>query len=123
MKTIDLLVLSWHQVYLSSNAGGYVRLREFVKRVPKNLNFILLDNNPTIFKDIVDDTNLIVFDTPNILKKVKHFFLPWLLIETLFAGFIIYRIGNKIIANNNCKVLYVPIGEFPQLYLPAIFLK
>lgn len=123
MKTTDLLILSWHQVYLSSNAGGYVRLREFIKRVPKNLNFLLLDNNPTIFKDIVDDANLIVFDTPNILKKIKHFFLPWLLLETIFAGLLIYRIGKKIIVNNKCKVIYVPIGEFPQLYLPAVFLK
>nr|MBI5455846.1 glycosyltransferase [Candidatus Levybacteria bacterium] len=123
MKTRDLLILSWHQVYLSSNAGGYVRLREFIKRVPKDISFMLLDNNPTIFNDIVDDANLKIFDTPSILKKVKHFFLPWLLLETLFTGFIIYRIAQKIIVNNNCKVLYVPIGEFPQLYIPAIFLK
>lgn len=124
MKKIDLLILSWHQTYLSKNAGGYVRLREFLKRIPKKVKFILLDNKPTIYKDAVGELNLVQYQTPQTIKFLeKNLFLVWFFLENIFAAFILYRNGRQIIKKYKPQVLYVPIGEFIHTYMPAILLK
>lgn len=124
MKKKEVLILGWHQVYLSSNAGGYVRLREFLKRVPKTLNITLLDNRPTIYRDIVPEKAIITYSTPQLVNKVRPiFFLFWLFLETIASGFVIYTVAKRIISDKKINVIYVPIGEFPQLYIPGLFLK
>lgn len=124
MSNKEVLILGWHQVYLSSNAGGYVRLKEFLKRAPKSLNITLLDNTPTIYNDVFSKKNIVTYDTPQILKRIRpHFFLFWLFLETVATGFVIYNTARNIIREKKVSVLYVPIGEFPQLYIPALFLK
>ncbi len=125
MKAIDLLILSWHQTYLKNYAGGYIRIREFLKRVPKNIDYFILDNKPSIYKDIfINKSKLIEYAVPNFLKYLlKKTFILWYLLETLFAGIIIYAKAKKLIETKGIKVLYVPIGEFCHLYLPAIILK
>lgn len=122
MKENDLLILGWHQVYLTANAGGYVRLKEFLKRTPRGVQTILLDNNPTLFNNEI--STIKIYDTPQIIKGIRDkFFLGWLLLETITAGFVVYKTADTIIKEKKSKVIYVPIGEFPQLYLPGIFLK
>ena len=124
MKKIDLLILSWHQTYLSTHAGGYVRLREFLKRIPGNLSFRLLDNSPSIYQDLVKEKDLILYQTPAFIKPIQKFFFPlWYLLENLTSGLILYKKIRKIMQTSEVKVLYVPIAEFRHLYLPAYFLK
>src|SRR3990167_1715727 len=122
MKQSDVLILSWHQVYLSSFAGGYVRLKEFLKRFSK-LNYLILDNYPSIYKKEAKN-GLIEYQSLKIIKPLmKKFFILWFLLEIISAGFIIYKKAKKIIKERGVKVIYVPIGEFRHLYLPAYFLK
>ncbi len=124
MKHVDIIILMWHQVYLSSNAGGYVRLREFLKRFPSNLSYILFDNNPSIYPTYVNRNRLFSYSTLESYTTLRRYvFLFWLFLETITAGVVLYRKANQFIEKNSCKLLYVPIGEFPQLYLPAILLK
>jgi glycosyltransferase involved in cell wall biosynthesis len=124
MKEYDLIILGWHQIYLSANAGGYVRLKEFLKRLPKDLHTILLDNKPTLFKEEMSSSHIVVYDTPQSIKGLRSkFFLFWLLLETISAGFVVYRTADKLIKEKKTKAVYVPVGEFPQLYLPGIMLK
>jgi glycosyltransferase involved in cell wall biosynthesis len=120
----NLLILMWHQVYLSTKAGGYIRLIEFLKRTPKDVYYTILDNSPTIFNDVVPKESLLVYKMPKVLDKIReNSFLIWGFLEVPIAGYILYQQAQKIILENEIKVLYVPIGEFPQLYIPAIFLK
>lgn len=122
MKKSDVLILSWHQVYLSSFAGGYVRLKEFLKRFSK-LNYLILDNYPSIYKKGAKNS-LIEYQSLKIIKPLANkFFILWFFFEIISAGFIIYKKAKQIIKEKKIKVIYVPIGEFRHLYLPAYFLK
>ncbi len=122
MKQADVLILSWHQVYLSSYAGGYVRLKEFLKRFSK-LNYLILDNYPSIYKKGAKNS-LIEYQSSRIIEPlINKFFILWFLLEIISTGFIIYRKAKQIIKEKGIKVIYVPIGEFRHLYLPAYFLK
>ncbi|OGK42548.1 hypothetical protein A3A46_01525 [Candidatus Roizmanbacteria bacterium RIFCSPLOWO2_01_FULL_37_13] len=124
MKRIDLLILSWHQTYLSKNAGGYIRLSEFLKRAPKTIGFKLLDNTPTIYSDVASENELIRYQTPRLIKVFeKRFFILWFMLENITTAWIVYFTAKKLIRQYKPKVLYVPIGEFFHLYLPAIILK
>src|SRR6266568_1521087 len=123
-KSVDLLVMTWHQVYMSAKAGGYVRLREFLKRMPKEIKYIVMDNPPSLYADILPQKNIVIFETPKFLKQLeKKLFVVWIFLETIFAGIVVYQTGKKLIENLSPKVIYVTIGEFPQLYIPAILLK
>lgn len=124
MEIKEVLILMWHQVYLSTKAGGYIRLIEFLKRIPRNISYVVLDNFPSIFKSIIPKRNIREYIMPRKLEKIREFFfILWALLEVPAASIIIYKNAEKIIKENKVKVLYVPIGEFPQLYVPAILLK
>lgn len=122
MKQVDVLILSWHQIYLSSYAGGYVRLKEFLKRF-SNLNYLILDNYPSIYKKEAKG-NLIEYQSLKIIKPLLNkLFILWFFLEIISVGFILYKKAKKIVEERGIKVIYVPIGEFRHLYLPAYFLK
>ncbi|OGK16413.1 hypothetical protein A2774_03075 [Candidatus Roizmanbacteria bacterium RIFCSPHIGHO2_01_FULL_39_12c] len=124
MKKIDLLILTWHQTYLSKNAGGYIRLREFFKYIPNSIRFIIMDNQPSIYSDAVAKHQLYHYQTPAFLKFLeKRFFLFWFTLENIFAGIILYLSARRLIRDYQPKVLYVPIGEFVHIYFPSILLK
>ncbi|MCA9371616.1 glycosyltransferase family 4 protein [Candidatus Woesebacteria bacterium] len=121
---IDLLVLTWHQTYLSSFAGGYIRLREFFQYMPRKLRFLVLDNAPSIYKDILHKKNIRTYQTTKVIKPLmKRIFFLWFVLENISAAFVIYRHAKKLIQKRGVKVVYVPIGEFFHLYIPAILLK
>lgn len=124
MDKIDLLVLSWHQVYLSGYAGGYIRLREFLKRMPSDIKYCILDNTPSIYKDISGDSRVIEYNSPFVIRILrKKLFYIWFLCEIFFTIFALYNNGKNIIETRKPKVIYVPIGEFPHSYFSAILLK
>ena len=124
MKKKDMLILMWHQVYLSTKAGGYIRLIEFLRRIPRDISYIVLDNSPSIFKSLIHRVNLREYEMPEKIENIrKFFFILWALLEVPVASVIIYRNAQKLIEESKIKILYVPIGEFPQLYVPAILLK
>ena len=107
MKQSDVLILSWHQVYLSSFAGGYVRLKEFLKRFSK-LNYLILDNYPTIYKKEAKNS-LIEYQSFKIIKPlINKFFILWFLLEIISTGFIIYKKGAADLDLQSCFFPYFP---------------
>lgn len=124
MDNVDVLILMWHQFYLKSNAGGYVRLKEFLIRIPPELNYILIDNKPSLYSSIVPSSRLVQYDSPKFIKYVfSKSFILWIILEIIFSSFILYKISSNLIKKKNIKVLYLPIGEFSNLFWTGIFLK
>lgn len=121
---MDLLILGWHQEYIKSYSGGYIRLREFLKRIPKNIKYSFLDNSPSIYSDIVSKNRLIIYSSSKPVKWLKRkLFGLWYMLELVMSSINIYRTANKIIRDKKVKVLYVPIGEFINIFIPSIILK
>ncbi|MBA3723306.1 MAG: glycosyltransferase [Candidatus Levybacteria bacterium] len=124
MKKTDLVIVTWHQTYLSSYAGGYVRLQHFLKRIPKKLEYVILDNHKSIYGDVVKEDRIIEYQSPNWINSLqKKVFILWFLLETISSTIILYNNSIALIKNNKVKVLYFPTGEFLQLYIVSFLLK
>ncbi len=124
MKDLDLVIVTWHQTYLSSYAGGYVRLREFLKRIPSKFYFVLLDNKETIYSDILPKISINEYKSPKWIGALqKRIFIIWFLLETISSTMILYRECSRLISSRNAKVLYFPTGEFLQLYITSFLIK
>jgi len=120
---MEILIIGTHQTYLKSYAGGYVRLREFIKRFPSEFNYKVIDVRPSIYEDIVEKDKLILFNNPRIVKLLLTLFFPLgVLCERVWMGFSIYKLAKKNIKNGKA-LIYVPIGDLLHLYIPAIILK
>ncbi len=124
MQHIELAIVTWHQTYLSSYAGGYVRLREFLKRVPNKTDFVILDNYKSIYSDIVKKERIIEYKSPRWISNLqKKAFILWFLLETISSTVILYTKSAELIKKNNIRVLYFPTGEFLQLYTVSYLIK
>ncbi len=123
MLKTDVAIVTWHQTYLSSYAGGYVRLREFLKRLPSKMDVLLLDNASTIYSDIVPSQKIIQYRSPKWINNLqKKYFILWFFLETISSTIILFNICSKL-AKVGTKVFYFPMGEFTQLYLVSLLLK
>jgi hypothetical protein len=124
MNNIDVAIITWHQNYLSTYAGGYVRIREFLKRIPPDLNYILIDNKPSIYADLIPSKRLVEYTSPQWIQSLqKKFFIMWFLLEVISSMYTLFTITNTLVKKHNIKVFYFPIGEFLQLYILSVLLK
>ena len=113
MGEIDVLILSWHQVYLSGYAGGYIRLQEFLKRAPPKLKYCILDNTPSIYKDISGKSRVIEYNSPFIIRILKkNLFYVWFLFEIFFTIYALYRNGREIIKTKGIIYSYWGISTY-----------
>lgn len=119
-----VLILGAHQSYVRANAGGYVRLREFIKYLPRDISCEVIDISPSIYADLLPDEKIIKINLPHYIKLlISNVFIIGVLLERLYIGIHIYRIGGKLINSEHIHLIYVPIGELLHLYLPALLLK
>lgn len=122
-KQRNILVIGMHQTYLKTYAGGYVRLKEFLKNFPKDFDYKLIDVSPTIYEDVIDKEKLILLKSPTSINFFLSLFFPLgVLLERIWMSFAIYAELKKHIEKEG-SLIYVPIGELPHLYIPAIYLK
>lgn len=120
-----LVIVGVHQSYAKTYAGGYVRLREFLKNIPATFDYHILDTKPTIYADVVSRKNITILTVPNyILFALKVAFPLGVFLERIWTAFALYKLLKKTCDDQKGELLvYIPIGELLHLYLPAIFLK
>jgi glycosyltransferase involved in cell wall biosynthesis len=118
-----ILVLGAHQSLVGDRAGGYVRLKQFLKYKPSKLKLYIVDISPSIY-DEQDEIIIEAIVIPEFLQRLSNtsFFLHTF-IERLVTCIWSYKIGRKIIKDNDVNTIYVPIAEFLHLFLPAVLLK
>jgi len=118
-----ILIFGAHQSHVGDKAGGYIRLKQFLKYVPKSLKCILIDLEPPIYSEKFNLT-LITFSIHAVIKKMFYdCFVIRIFIERVIIAANCYVIGNRVIKNELIEYIYVPMGELLHLYLPAILLK
>lgn len=120
----NVVILAIHQSHVGSRAGGYIRLKEFLRYSPSDVNSIVIDWKPSIYTNEVDANQLVTIKLPAVITFfLKHIQILGILLERIYTAFQAYYTTKKVLQTQNIKVLYVPIGEFLHLYLPAILLK
>lgn len=121
---LNCLIIGVHQSHLGDKAGGYIRLKEFLKRFPNRLPYKVIDLAPSIYINISKKNNIIQFNLPKFITQlIKVNFSLGTLLERLYVCWQLYLIATKEINNKKVGLIYVPIGEFIHLYLPAIMIK
>lgn len=120
---MKLLILGVHQSHVKAYAGGYVRLREFLKRIPPDIDYKIVDISPSIYEDVVGKDKIILLESPYIVKLLLAKLFPLgVLFERIWTIVTVYRTVKEYIHNEK-SLLYVPTAELLHLYLPAIMLK
>jgi glycosyltransferase involved in cell wall biosynthesis len=119
---MNILIVGVHQTYLKAYAGGYVRLREFLKRMPREFDYKLIDINPSIYRDIADSRITLLFNNLKFVQIILKIFFPLgVVCEWIWVGLSVHRILKSNI-NNGEVLIYLPFDHL-HLYLPAILLK
>lgn len=120
----NIIIIGIHQSHVGANAGGYIRLIEFIKFIPRDFNFKIIDLYPTIYDNNLQKKQIRTYTQPRIIYiLLKKFFVLGVLSERIYSAIQAYKISCSIIEKESISVIYVPIGEFLHLYLPAILLK
>ena len=120
----NVVILAIHQSHVGSRAGGYIRLKEFLKYSPKDVKSIVIDWEQSIYADVVEKDQLVTIKLPGVIPfLLTHMQVLGILFERIYTAFQAYSKTKKVLQTNDIKVLYVPIGEFIHLYLPAVLLK
>lgn len=120
----NIIIIGIHQSHVGANAGGFIRLIEFIKYIPKDFNFKIIDLYPTIYDNNLQKKHIQTYTQPRIVYiLLKKFFVLGVLGERIYSAFQAYKISCSIIEKESISIIYVPIGEFLHLYLPAILLK
>lgn len=122
---INVLVLLWHSAIDSSvTAGGIRRIIEFVKRIPEDMHFWILDNSPTVFDFTSAQFTVFEYKFPSFVRSLlKRNFVIGRSIEWFITLIKLILNGAKIIKQKKCAIIYVPTSCLLFLFLPAVFLK
>lgn len=118
-----ILIFCPHQSHVGVNAGGYVRLKEFLKFVPNKFELYIIDASPSIFIER-HHQHIWAIELPSPIHfLILHAFPIGVLCERLYTGITSYKVASYIIQSQKIDLLYVPIGELVHMLLPAVLLK
>jgi glycosyltransferase involved in cell wall biosynthesis len=118
-----LLILAAHQSHVRENAGGYIRIKQFLRFVPSDMTCFVVDIEPTIYSGL-KNVSIVSIPVVSFINRVKRFsFIYYVLLERIHILIHSFLSGFKVIRNEKIHCIYVPIGELLHLYLPAILLK
>ncbi len=124
MKT-NVVVLLWHSSIDSSvTAGGIRRIIEFVKRIPEDMHFWILDNSPTVFNFTSARFTVFEYKFPSFVYSLLECnFIIGRFIEWSMTSVKLMVNGARIIKQRKCEIIYVPTSGLLFLFLPAAVLK
>jgi len=118
-----ILIIGVHQSYVKSYAGGYIRLKEFIKNIPKTIQYSLVDIRPSIYPK-THPNKAILFYIPNLIQFfIAKAFPVGVLMERIYSAVAIYKITKKNIIHSKINLIYLPFGELLHLYIPVMLLK
>lgn len=122
-KKRKVFIIGIHQSHAKAYAGGYIRLREFLRHIPSIMDYTVIDIAPTIYGDIIDKKRIVTFPVPPIIKFFLKIIFPLgVFSERIWVAFVLYNFLKKKLQKEDV-VVYVPIAEFIHLYLPPVILR
>ena len=83
-----------------------------------------MDNSPTIFDFQSSRCNVYEYRIPKIVYRILRFnFILGRSLEWIITSIALFYKARKVLKQQECQIIYVPISELLFIFLPAIFLK
>jgi glycosyltransferase involved in cell wall biosynthesis len=118
-----ILVLSWHPGHKHVTAGGFVRNREVIKRLPEKGEFIVIDKFPSIYRDLLAECQIYEYHIPNALKQLEtRFYHVERVLEWLLSMVLLVKLGLDMCRTQHVRVIYAPSSEILVVSVPAVIL-
>lgn len=124
-EKINVLVFLWHPTADSAvTAGGFRRILEFSKRIPRDFHLYILDSSPTLFSFQSQRYTVFEYKVPKVIFEIlRRNFVLGRFLEWLIASVKLLVNGNRILRQKKCQVIYLPVTELLFLFLPAMLLS
>jgi glycosyltransferase involved in cell wall biosynthesis len=116
------LVLSWHPEDGYLSAGGFRRAREIVGRAVAESELVVLDNAPSIYRDL-DRPDLVEYTVPHLHHAARLDSRLARAVQWSVASAKLVSLGLRSHRRRRYDALYVPTSELLVCTLPAVVLK
>lgn len=123
MKPIKILITSWNAGHEKIAAGGYVRMLEIFKRVPDNVELLIVDTSPGVYHSI-EKSNVrhLIYRIPGWLKSLEKTSYNFeRVLEWLIASHRIFWIAVKY--RHQYDIVYNPYSELLVTSWPSLWIK
>lgn len=122
-QQLSILITSWNAGHQKIAAGGYVRMLEIFKRVPDDVEFLIVDTFPGVYRSI-EKPNIrqLIYRIPGWLKSLeKVSYNLERILEWLYASQRIFWIAVKY--RRQYDFVYNPYSELLVTSWPALWIK
>src|SRR3990167_4218905 len=111
MPKLRILITSWNAGHLDIAAGGYVRMLEIFKRVPQDVELLIIDTNPGIYRSIKKpNVRHLIYRIPGWLKSLEKIsYNLERILEWLIASHRIFWIAARY--RQNYDIVFNPYSE------------
>ena len=118
-----ILVTSWNAGHLDIAAGGYVRMLEIFKRVPQDVELLIIDTNPGIYRSIKrPNVRHLIYRIPGWLKSLEKIsYNLERILEWLIASHRIFWIAARY--RQNYDIVFNPYSELLVTSWPCLWIK
>lgn len=107
-----VIAFNWHPPHDVITAGGFVRIREILKKIPQDIELHIYDNYPSILSDVnIRNVNLIEYRLPKALRSLEA--------RAFFLERIIEWILSFLYMSASAILLRVKGTRFDAVYIPS----
>jgi len=123
-----ILITSWNAGHQKIAAGGYIRMLEIFKRVPDNIELLVIDTYPGVYRSIKKpNVRHLVYRIPGWLKSIEKYsynferILEWLYSSCrIFWIAVKYRYQYDFVYNPTSELL---VTSWPSLWIHWLLRK
>lgn len=122
MKPVKILIISWNAGHQKIAAGGYVRMLEIFKRVPDNIELLIVDTYPGVYRSIEKpNVRHLIYRIPGWLKSLeKTSYNLERILEWLYSSHRIFWIAVKY--RRQYDFVYNPTSELLVTSWPCLWI-
>lgn len=121
-KRPNVLLLLWHSN--DSVAGGFVRVKEFIKYFG-DIDLTIIDNYPNLLKEKeYKNVHIIPYTTPYLIIKIYSLSYSFgRIFEWIYALIMLVFLGIIELRKGKYQVIYGPTGDNLHIFMSGVILK
>lgn len=123
MPKYRILIVSWNAGHQKIAAGGYVRMLEIFKRVPQDVELLIVDTSPGVYRSIEKpNVRHLIYRVPSWLKSLEKASYNFeRILEWLYSSHRIFWIAAKY--RHQYDFVYNPTSELLVTSWPCLWIR